>query len=77
MKRAPSWKMRDVTRKGFNKLILSPSFRVGSVAQWYGDLIEHQKDGGSSLGTGATPFLILFSFFQCFFVLFCLFVFFY
>ena len=64
------------TRNGFNKLILSPSFRVGLVAQWYGALIVNQMDGGSSLGTGATPFFNFIFFLSVFFVLFCLFVFF-
>ena len=48
--------MRDVTRKGSKKLILSRYFRDGLVAQWYGALIVNQKDGGSSLGAGATGF---------------------
>ena len=67
--------MRDVTRKESNKLILSRYFRVGLVAQWYGALIVNQKDGGSSLGAGATVCFILFSFFQCFLFCFVLFVF--
>ena len=62
--------MRDVTRKGFNKLILSRCyFRVGLVAQWYGARIVNQKDGVSSLVAGATFFFIFFL--SMFFVLFC------
>ena len=63
--------MRDVTRKGFNKLILTQTTRVGLVAQWYGARTVSQKGGGSSPGAGTT-YVFWFSFFQCFcFVLFC------
>ena len=68
-KRAPSWEMRDVTRKGLNKLILSRDIRVGLVAQWYAARIVTQKNGGSSLGAGVTFFLFIF-FLSVFFVLF-------
>ena len=77
-KRAPSWEMRDVTRKGLNKLILSQYIRVGLVAQWYGARIVTQKDGGSSLGAGVRFFFIYFLSFSVFcFVLFCLVCFFF
>ena len=65
--------MRDVTRKGFNRLIMTQFSRVGLVAQRYGARTVKQRGGGSSPGAGTTYFLI--SFFQCFcLVLFCLFV---
>ena len=63
--------MRDVTRKGFNKLILSQYIRVGLVAQWYGARIVTQMDGGSSLGAGVTFFFKFIFFLSVFFVLFC------
>ena len=61
--------MRDVTRKGFNKLIFTQTSGDGLVAQWYGARTVSQKGGGSSPGAGTTYCLIFFLsvfFFYCF-----------
>ena len=58
LKRAPSWKMRDVTRKGLNKLLNCKS------EGWRFE----------SRGRRDCFFFWLFSFFQCFLFCFVLFV---